>query len=101
MCRRLAHGLGGEPADLYVVESRDMPPRGAYLLRSGRRHLPNRPASGIRRPGFAMVMSETDAAANLTGGAFGCLVRGARPSREGLLTDHSVPLGATMTRWPG
>lgn len=78
-----------------------MPPPRAYLLRFGRRHLPNRPASGILRPGFAMVMSETDTAANLTGGAFGCLVRGARPPRERLLTDHRVPLGATTTRWPG
>lgn len=69
--RRLAQGLGGELADLYVA-SRETSSREAYR-RPSRRHYLNRLASDIRRPGFAMVIAETD---GLVGCAFGFPIRG-------------------------
>ncbi len=69
--RRLAQGMGGELADLYKA-SRAKSPREAYR-RPGRRHFLNRLAADIRRPGFAMVIAETD---HPVGCAFGFPIRG-------------------------
>ncbi|MDO0937638.1 hypothetical protein QQY66_40135 [Streptomyces sp. DG2A-72] len=68
--RRLAQDLSGQLADLYV-DSRETSPGEAYR-RPGRRHFLNRLASDIRRPGFAMVIAETD---RLMGCAFGFPLR--------------------------
>ncbi len=75
--RRLAQSLGGELADLYVA-SRKTSPRDPYRRtdrtdRTDRQSFLNRLASDIRRPGFAMVIAETD---GLVGCAFGFPVRG-------------------------
>lgn len=64
--RWLAQGLGGELADLYV-DSRETPAAEAYRSRS-RQDFLNRLTGDIRRPGFAMVIAETD---HLVGCAFG------------------------------
>ena len=56
--RWLALGLGGQMAYLRV-DSRETAPHEAYRRPSRRRFL-NRLASDIRRPGFAMVIAETD-----------------------------------------
>lgn len=64
--RRPAQGLGGEPADL-DVDSREGSAAEAYRSRS-RLDILNRLAGDIRRPGFAMVIAETD---HLVGYAFG------------------------------
>ncbi|MDQ1028042.1 hypothetical protein QF035_005624 [Streptomyces umbrinus] len=64
--RWLAQGLSGELADLYV-DSRETPALEAYRSRS-RQDFLNRLTGDIRRPGFAMVIAETD---HLVGCAFG------------------------------
>ncbi|WP_343240088.1 hypothetical protein [Streptomyces sp. SID12488] len=64
--RWLAQGLGGELADLYV-DSRQRSAAAAYRSRS-RLDFLARLAADIRRPGFAMVIAETD---HLVGYAFG------------------------------
>lgn len=64
--RWLAQGLGGELAALYV-DSRETPAAEAYRSRS-RLDFLNRLTGDIRRPGFAMVIAETD---HLVGCAFG------------------------------
>ncbi len=64
--RWLAQGLGGELADLYV-DSRERSAAEACRSRS-RLDFLNRLAGDIRRPGFAMVIAETD---HLVGCAFG------------------------------
>ncbi|MCX4761776.1 hypothetical protein OG562_12475 [Streptomyces sp. NBC_01275] len=64
--RWLAQGLGGELADLYV-DSREASAAEAYRSRS-RLDFLNCLAGDIRRPGFAMVIAETD---HLVGCAFG------------------------------
>ena len=66
----LAQGLGGELADLYV-ESREPSAAEAHRTRS-RQDFLNRLTGDIRRPGFAMVIAETD---HLVGCAFGFPVR--------------------------
>ncbi|MFF8195694.1 hypothetical protein ACF05L_33600 [Streptomyces bobili] len=66
MNRWLAQGLGGELADLYV-DSRETSAPEAYRSRS-RQDFLNRLTGGIRRPGLAMVIAETD---HLMGCAFG------------------------------
>jgi hypothetical protein len=68
--RWLALHRGEELADLYV-DSRETSSHEAYRRPSRRRFL-NRLASGIRRPGFAMVIAETD---GLVGCAFGFPLR--------------------------
>ncbi|WP_246113886.1 hypothetical protein [Streptomyces montanus] len=65
-----AQGVSGGLADLYV-DSRETSPREAYR-RPSRRHFLNRLTADIRRPGFAMVIAETD---HLVGCAFGFPVR--------------------------
>ncbi|GGL17704.1 hypothetical protein [Streptomyces flaveus] len=85
--RRLAQGLGGQLADLYV-DSRETSPREAYR-RPSRRHFLNRLAFDIRRPGFAMVIAETDGP---VGCAFGFPIRGDGfywPGFDGAL-PHSI-----------
>ncbi|WAU82829.1 hypothetical protein O1Q96_25905 [Streptomyces sp. Qhu-G9] len=67
--RWLAQGLSGELADLYV-DSRETSAPEAYRS-SSRQHFLNRLTGDIRRPGFAMVIAETD---HLVGCAFGCPV---------------------------
>ncbi|MDQ0948624.1 hypothetical protein QFZ24_002547 [Streptomyces phaeochromogenes] len=67
--RWLAQGLSVELADLYV-DSRETPALEAYRSRS-RQDFLNRLTGDIRRPGFAMVIAETD---HLVGCAFGFLV---------------------------
>lgn len=64
----LAQGLGGELADLYV-DSRE---RSAAAAHRSRLDFLNRLSGDIRRPGFAMVIAETD---HLVGCAFGFPVR--------------------------
>lgn len=66
-----AQGLGGELADLYVA-SRETSPRETYRA-PGREDFLNRLTGDIRRPGFAMVIAETD---GLVGCALGFPVRG-------------------------
>lgn len=61
-----ARGLSGEPADLYVDSCATSTPE-AYRGRSRQDYL-NRLTGDIRRPGFAMVIAETD---HLVGCAFG------------------------------
>lgn len=56
--RWLAQDLGGELADLYV-DSRETSVAEAYRSRS-RQDFLNRLTGDIRRPGFAMVIAETD-----------------------------------------
>ncbi|WP_369171245.1 hypothetical protein AB5J49_26600 [Streptomyces sp. R28] len=68
--RWLAQDLGGELADLYV-DSRETSPAEAYRSRS-RQDFLNRLTGDIRRPGFAMVIAETD---GLVGCAYGFPVR--------------------------
>ncbi|MFF3419400.1 hypothetical protein ACFYW9_32660 [Streptomyces sp. NPDC002698] len=65
-----AQGLGGGLADLYV-DSRETSAAEAYRSRS-RQDFLNRLTGDIRRPGFAMVIAETD---HLVGCAFGFPVR--------------------------
>jgi GNAT superfamily N-acetyltransferase len=65
-----AQALSGELADLYV-ESRETSSRGAYRP-PGRQDFLYRLTAEIRRPGFAMVIAETD---GLVGCAFGFPVR--------------------------
>ncbi|MGW0831045.1 hypothetical protein [Streptomyces prunicolor] len=64
--RWLAQGLGGELADLYV-DSREASAAVAHRSR-GRLDFLSRLTGDIRRPGFAMVIAETD---RLVGCAFG------------------------------
>ncbi|WP_234336896.1 hypothetical protein [Streptomyces xylophagus] len=66
----LAQGLGGELADLYI-DSRERSAAEAHRSRS-RQDFLNRLTGDIRRPGFAMVIAETD---HLVGCAFGFPVR--------------------------
>jgi hypothetical protein len=68
--RSLAQDLGGKLADLYV-DARETSPREAYRA-PGRQDFLNRLTGDIRRPGFAMVIAETD---HLVGCAFGFPVR--------------------------
>ncbi|GAA1897712.1 hypothetical protein GCM10009837_20040 [Streptomyces durmitorensis] len=68
--RWLVEDLLEDLADLYV-ESRETEPREEYRSRS-RQDFLNRLAGDIRRPGFAMVIAETD---GLVGCAFGFPVR--------------------------
>ncbi|KAB1986446.1 hypothetical protein F8144_22375 [Streptomyces triticiradicis] len=68
--RELAQGLSGKLTDLYV-DSRKTSRPDAYC-RPSRRHFLNRLTADIRRPGFAMVIAETD---GLVGCAFGFPVR--------------------------
>ncbi|WP_260327367.1 hypothetical protein [Streptomyces sp. TLI_185] len=70
MNRWLAQGLVGELADLHV-DSRETSAAEAYRSRS-RLDFLNRLTGDIRRPGFAMVIAETD---HLVGCAFGFPVR--------------------------
>jgi len=65
-----AQGVSRELADLYV-DSRETSPRGAYRP-PGRQDFLNRLTAEIRRPGFAMVIAETD---SLVGCIFGFPVR--------------------------
>lgn len=65
-----AQGVSGELADLYM-DSRGTSPRAAYRP-PGRQDFLNRLSAEIRRPGFAMVIAETD---GLVGCAFGFPVR--------------------------
>ncbi|WP_338781572.1 hypothetical protein [Streptomyces sp. DG1A-41] len=65
MNRWLTQGLSGELADMYV-DSRETSAAEAYRSRS-RQDFLNRLTGDIRRPGFAMVIAETD---HLVGGAF-------------------------------
>jgi GNAT superfamily N-acetyltransferase len=65
-----AQAVSGELADLYV-DSRDTSPHEAYRP-PGRQDFLNRLTAEIRRPGFAMVIAETD---GLVGCAFGFPVR--------------------------
>lgn len=98
--RRMAQDLGEELADLYLA-SHETPPRAAYR-RPGRRHFLNRLASDVRRPGFAMVVAETD---HLVGCAFGFPIRndgfwwlgydGALPHSIGQLTGSDRVLRVT------
>ncbi|WP_405848633.1 hypothetical protein [Streptomyces sp. NBC_01518] len=67
----LAQGLSGELADLYV-DSRERSAAAAHRSRS-RQDFLNRLTGDIRRPGFAMVIAETD---HLVGCAFGFPVHG-------------------------
>ena len=69
--RWLAEDLRQDLADLYVA-STETAPGEEYRSRSREEFL-NRLAGDIRRPGFAMVVAETDA---LVGCAFGFPVRG-------------------------
>lgn len=69
--RWLAQGLSGKLVDLYV-DSRETSPPQAYR-RPSRQQFLNRLTAEIRRPGFAMVIAETD---GLVGCAFGFPVRG-------------------------
>ncbi|MER6290417.1 hypothetical protein [Streptomyces sviceus] len=69
--RWLVDDLREDLADLYV-ESRAAVPGDAYR-RPGRRRFLNRLTAAMRRPGFAMVIAETD---RLMGCAFGFPVRG-------------------------
>jgi hypothetical protein len=68
--RWLAQGLSGKLTDLYV-DSRETSPREAHR-RPSRQHFLNRLTADILRPGFAMVIAETD---GLVGCAFGFPVR--------------------------
>lgn len=65
-----AEDLGGELADLYI-DSREASAAAAHRSRS-RLDFLNRLTGDIRRPGFAMVIAETD---HLVGCAFGFPVR--------------------------
>ncbi|MFF3202469.1 hypothetical protein [Streptomyces sp. NPDC002962] len=69
--RWLAQDLGGELVDLYV-DSRETSAAEAYRS-CGRQDFLNRLTGDIRRPGFAMVIAETD---HLVGCAFGFPVAG-------------------------
>jgi hypothetical protein len=68
--RSLAQDLGGKLADLYV-DARETSPREAYRA-PGRQDFLNRLTGDIRRPGFAMVIAETDC---LVGCTYGFPVR--------------------------
>ncbi len=68
--RSLAQDLSGKLADLYV-DARETSPREAYRA-PGRQDFLNRLTGDIRRPGFAMVIAETD---HLVGCAYGFPVR--------------------------
>lgn len=69
--RRQVEGVREDLADLYA-ESRATEPGDAYL-RPSRQSFLNRLTTDMRRPGFAMVIGETD---GLMGCAFGFPVRG-------------------------
>ncbi|MER5214274.1 hypothetical protein ABT063_27805 [Streptomyces sp. NPDC002838] len=71
MNRWQAQGVSGGLADLYVA-SHETSPRETYRA-AGRQDFLNRLTGDIRRPGFAMVIAETD---HLVGCAFGFPVRG-------------------------
>jgi hypothetical protein len=68
--RSLAQDLSGKLADLYV-DARETSPREAYRA-PGRQDFLNRLTGDIRRPGFAMVIAETD---HLVGCTYGFPVR--------------------------
>ena len=112
--RRPARGPSGKSTALSVDSHETSPPE-AYR-RPSRRHVLNRLTPGIRRPGFAMVIAETD---GLVGCVFGFPVRsdgfwwlgfdGAPPrgieqltassgtfAQERLPADHQASLGATL-----
>ncbi|MFF4268636.1 hypothetical protein [Streptomyces sp. NPDC001536] len=93
--RRQAQGMSGELADLYV-DSRARSPHEAYRP-SGRQDFLHRLTAEIRRPGFAMVIAETD---GLVGGAFGFPVRGDRFWWPGSVTGPS-PRGSERLTEPG
>ncbi|MFF4534604.1 hypothetical protein [Streptomyces aureus] len=81
-----AQGLGGGLADLYV-DSRETSAAEAYRSRSrSRQDFLNRLTGDIRRPGFAMVIAETD---HLVGCAFGFPVRSDGLWRTGF--DGALP----------
>ncbi|MFF3610667.1 hypothetical protein [Streptomyces sp. NPDC002580] len=67
MNRGLAQGLSGKLTDLYV-DSHETSSRPDAYCRPSRRNFLNRLTADIRRPGFAMVIAETDC---LVGCAFG------------------------------
>jgi hypothetical protein len=91
--RRLAQGLSGKLTDLYV-DSRETSPPEAYC-RPSRRHFLNRLTADIRRPGFAMVIAETD---GLVGCAFGFPVRSAGFWWPGF--DGALPRGIEQLAAP-
>jgi hypothetical protein len=84
--RELAQGLSGRLTDLYV-DSHETSRPDAYC-RPSRRHFLNRLAADIRRPGFGMVIAETD---GLVGCAFGFPVRS--DSFWSIGFDWSLPRG--------
>lgn len=86
--------VSGELADLYV-DSREASPRAAYRP-PGRRGFLNRLTAEIRRPGFAMVIAETD---GLVGCAFGFPVRSDGFWWPGF--DGALPRGEQLTRAGG
>ncbi|MFF1296973.1 MULTISPECIES: hypothetical protein [unclassified Streptomyces] len=91
--RSRAQAVSGELADLYV-DSRETSPRKAYRP-TGRQAFLNRLTAEIRRPGFAMVIAETD---GLVGCAFGFPVRGDGvwwPGFDGALPRDIVRLTAS------
>lgn len=89
-----AQAVSRKLADLYV-DSRETSPREAYRPR-GRRGFLNRLTAEIRRPGFAMVIAETD---HLVGCAFGFPVRGDGFWWPGF--DAALPRGERLSRSGG
>lgn len=88
-----AQAVSGELADLYV-DSRQTSPRAAYRP-PGRQDFLNRLTAEIRRPGFTMMIAETD---GLVGCAFGFPVRSDgfwRPGFDGALPRDIVRLTAS------
>ncbi|MFF4546001.1 hypothetical protein [Streptomyces sp. NPDC001435] len=95
-----ALGASGELADLYV-DYRKTSPRKEYR-RPGGQDILNRLTGEIRRPGFAMVIAETN---GLVGCAFGCPVRsdgfwclgfdGAQPRGIEQLTESGLVFAIT------
>ncbi|MEU9917601.1 hypothetical protein [Streptomyces sp. NPDC051001] len=88
-----AQAVSGKLADLYV-DSREASPREAYRP-PGRQEFLNRLTAEIRRPGFAMVIAETD---GLVGCAFGFPVRS-----DGVLwpgVDGALPRGIVRLTKP-
>ncbi|MFI0960173.1 hypothetical protein ACH4S8_01960 [Streptomyces sp. NPDC021080] len=67
----MAQDLSGKLTDLYV-DSHETSSRPDAYCRPSRRHFLNRLTADIRRPGFAMVIAETD---GLVGCAFGFPIR--------------------------
>jgi hypothetical protein len=85
--RGLAQDLSGKLTDLYV-DCHETSSRPDAYCRPSRRHFLNRLTADIRRPGFAMVIAETDC---LAGCAFGFPVRSDGFWSTGL--DGALPRG--------